>query len=281
MPQPRSSTTWPGARTAPAVRLVMEGRAQIRDMISHQLGQTLVKIDGDKARARVATELKQRWDLEAPTPEQETLLFTQTLRFQDDHGHDFPDWEEKTLGNLFPEIRNGFVGTATPFYCEDGVRYIQGRNIKAGRIIENDFVEITHAFHQKCRKSQLQTNDILMVQSGHVGECAVVTTDYSGSNCHALLVLTPKPKTLDSRFFVYFFYSEIGRRKIHIIATGNTVEHILSSDLKNVSVPLPSIEEQTKIAGFLSALDGKIGAVGEQMRQTQAWKKGLLQQMFV
>jgi type I restriction enzyme S subunit len=39
--------------------------------------------------------------------------------------------------------------------------------------------------------------------------------------------------------------------------------------------------EQTKIAGILSAMDGKISAVGEQMRQSQAWKKGLLQQMFV
>jgi len=39
--------------------------------------------------------------------------------------------------------------------------------------------------------------------------------------------------------------------------------------------PIPSLPEQTKIAGFLSALDGKIGAVGEQMRQKQAWKKGL------
>lgn len=36
-----------------------------------------------EARVRVATELKQRWDLEAPTPEQETLLFTQTLRGTD------------------------------------------------------------------------------------------------------------------------------------------------------------------------------------------------------
>ena len=44
---------------------------------------------------------------------------------------------------------------------------------------------------------------------------------------------------------------------------------------------VPSLPEQTKIASFLSALDGKIGAVGEQMRQTQAWKKGLLQQMLV
>lgn len=35
-----------------------------------------------------------------------------------------------------------------------------------------------------------------------------------------------------------------------------------------------SLTEQTKITSFLSKLGGKIGAVGEQMRQTKAWKKG-------
>jgi type I restriction enzyme S subunit len=45
--------------------------------------------------------------------------------------------------------------------------------------------------------------------------------------------------------------------------------------------PIPSLPEQSKIAGFLGALDGKIAAVGEPMKQTQAWKKGLLQQLFV
>jgi hypothetical protein len=42
-----------------------------------------------------------------------------------------------------------------------------------------------------------------------------------------------------------------------------------------------SLTEQTKITSFLSKLGGKIGSVGEQMRQAQAWKKELLQQMFV
>lgn len=59
------------------------------------------------------------------------------------------------------------------------------------------------------------------------------------------------------------------------------MKNITKDDVLSIPVQLPSLPEQTKIAGFLSALDGKIGAVGEQMRQTQAWKKGLLQQLFV
>jgi type I restriction enzyme S subunit len=120
-----------------------------------------------------------------------------------------------------------------------------------------------------------------MVQSGHVGECAVVTNRFNGSNCHAVLVMTPRSGGVDSRFYVYFFYSSLGRRKIHTITTGNTIQHILSTDLKKVSVPYPSLPEQTKIANFLTALDRKIESVSQQITHTQTFKRGLLQQMFV
>ena len=120
-----------------------------------------------------------------------------------------------------------------------------------------------------------------MVQSGHVGECAVVTERFNGRNCHALLVLTPRKEGVDSRFYVYFFYSLHGRSKIHTITTGNTIQHILSTDVKTVSVPYACLPEQTKIANFLTALDRKIESVAHQITHTQAFKKGMLQQMFV
>jgi len=203
------------------------------------------------------------------------------IRFKDDDGNDFPDWEEKKLVDVYSEIRNGFVGTATPYYCENGVPYLQGRNIKNGQILNNGFESVIHDFHEKQKKSQLKTNDILMVQSGHVGECAVVSEEFNGSNCHALLVLTPKDTNSESRFFVSYFYSSSGKRDIYEIKTGNTIAHILSSDVKNIEVLIPTLPEQKKIADFLTAIDSKIESVANQITETQTFKKGLLQQMFV
>lgn len=54
-----------------------------------------------------------------------------------------------------------------------------------------------------------------------------------------------------------------------------------SSDLAIIPISLPCLEEQTKIANFLSAIDQKLEVVAQQIEHAKTWKKGLLQQMFV
>ena len=87
-------------------------------------------------------------------------------------------------------------------------------------------------------------------------------------------------------FFDYFFkvhfktfnYIQDLNRKLEGIRDGKMISYKYFSEIK---LPYPCIEEQQKLANFLSAIDAKIDLVSTQIENTQAFKKGLLQQMFV
>ena len=157
---------------------------------------------------------------------------------------------------------------------------LQGRNIKQGRIEADNLIYITNEFHNRQRKSHLKEGDILMVQSGHVGECAVVSSEFAGCNCHALVILTPKRK-LSSDFFAHYFYSPIGELAIFQITTGNTIKHILASELKTLPVLVPDFAEQQRIASCLSSLDTLITAETQKLEALKTHKKGLMQHLFL
>ncbi|HFA48052.1 MAG TPA: restriction endonuclease subunit S, partial [Bacteroidetes bacterium] len=82
-------------------------------------------------------------------------------------------------------------------------------------------------------------------------------------------------------FFGYLFQYRKIRLQIMKMATGVSVLGISKTNLSKIIMKIPCIEEQKRIATFLTALDEKINKVGEQAEQMREWKKGLLQQMFV
>ena len=89
------------------------------------------------------------------------------------------DWEQRKLKDEYQKISNAFVGTASPFYVEHGHFYLESNNIKNGQInsmINEVFINDT--FYNEQRNKHLHTNDLVMVQSGHVGDSAVITKRY-------------------------------------------------------------------------------------------------------
>lgn len=190
------------------------------------------------------------------------------------------DWEERKLDEIFGKIRNAFVGTATPYYVDEGHFYLESNNVKDGRINRNTEVFINDEFYEKQKDKWLHTNDIVMVQSGHVGHTAVIPEDLDKTAAHALIMFS-NYKTKTSPFFLnYQFQTLTAKRKLENITTGNTIKHILASEMKKFEVTIPEHVEQQKIGSFFKQLDDTIALHQRKLDLLKETKKGFLQKMF-
>lgn len=191
-------------------------------------------------------------------------------------------WEQRKLGEIYGKIGNAFVGTATPFYVDkdNGHFYLESNNVKDGHINRNNEIFINDEFYKKQQNKWLHTGDIVMVQSGHVGHSAVIPKELNNIAAHALIMFRYPVEKVEPNFINYQFQTIQSKKKIENITTGNTIKHILASDLRNFSVSIPVYSEQEKVGNFLKQLDHLIALHQRKLEHLQEQKKGLLQKMF-
>ena len=190
------------------------------------------------------------------------------------------DWEETKLRELFQYIGNAFVGTATPYYVESGHFYLESNNIKDGQINHNTEVFINDEFYQKQKNKWLQTGDMVMVQSGHVGHTAVIPENLNNSAAHALIMFRNPSENLESYFLNYQYQTTKAKEKIKTITTGNTIQHILASDMKEFKVYISNPEEQKKIGKFFQTIDSLITLHQHKLDKLKDLKKAYLAELF-
>ena len=189
-------------------------------------------------------------------------------------------WECDDLKNIFGTIRNAFVGTATPYYVEKGHFYLESNNVKNGKINYNSQIFINDEFYEKQRDRWLKTNDIVMVQSGHVGHTAVIPKELNNTAAHALIVFTDYKKEVNPHFLNYQFQSSSKRKKLDLISTGNTIKHILASEMKSFKMDFPTVEEQSAIGSLFRTLDALLTSYKDNLANYQSLKGAMLSKMF-
>lgn len=205
-------------------------------------------------------------------------IFSQELRFKDDDGKEFPDWEEKKLGEAGCFTKGGNLskadlsdeGTECILYGELYTRYSE----IAEKIVSKTSVEETVLCLSK-------VNDVLLPSSGETPE------DISTATCILREgvalggdIIVYRSDLLDGRFNSYLLNYKC-KLDIAKIAQGKSVVHINANALKNILVPVPCLEEQNKIVEFLFSMNKKMENTIETLEHWKQIKKGLLQQMFV
>ena len=185
-------------------------------------------------------------------------LFSGKLRFKDENGEEFPDWEEKKLGDV-GAIISGLTYSPTDIN-EDGILVLRSSNVQNRRLSFRDNVYVkTSAFNP------VELNDILIcVRNGSkhlIGKNAIIDKETAGVAFGAFMSVYRSNHNL---FIFHYFDTDEYKNEVHK-NLGATINSINGSDLKKFKIPFPSLEEQQKIANFLSGIDGKIENVNGEL----------------
>jgi len=221
-------------------------------------------------------------------------LFSQELRFKDENGNDFPDWEKKKMGDVFNFISTNSFSRENLNYKHGEVKNIHYGDIhtKFSTLFDIDIENVPYL------NSSISINKIKVDQFCRQGDLifADASEDYLDVGKAIELVKLGNSKlvaglhTIHARpnrnwFFIGFaghlMRSESVRTQIMKIAQGTKVLSISPGRLANIVIAIPTREEQQYIATFLSNVDIKIKHCDTQIKKMEIWKKGLLQKMFV
>jgi type I restriction enzyme S subunit len=204
-------------------------------------------------------------------------IFSQQLRFKDGNGNDYGDWEEKKLGEVC-DVRDGTHDS--PKYVKDGYPLITSKNLNTNGKLDFEDVSFVNGidFININKRSKVDVNDIIFGMIGTIGNPVLLKEDGFAIKNVALI---KEKKQLKNIFLIDFLKSNHIAKQFHRQNSGGTQKFIALGVIRNLKVLIPSLKEQTKIADFLSNLDTKIELLSTNIENTQTFKKGLLQQLFV
>jgi type I restriction enzyme, S subunit len=202
-------------------------------------------------------------------------IFSQELRFKDDNGNNYPNWEEKELREVIldfivpmrdkPKVLIGDIP-----WCR--IEDFSGKYLSKSKSNQGVTEEIIKEMNLKV----YPVNTVLVSCSANLGFCAIVKKPLITNQ--TFIGLVPS-KFVDSDFLLYSM--RLSARRLNVLASGTTISYLSRNKFENFKLKFPSLMEQQKIANFLSSLDSKIDLVSTQIEKTKSFKKGLLQQMFV
>jgi type I restriction enzyme S subunit len=205
-------------------------------------------------------------------------LFSGKLRFKDENGKEYPEWEEKSLGEVAVFFKG--KGISKIDIEEEGLIPC----IRYGELYTyyKEIISLIKSSTNLNSKDLFfsKQNDVIIPASGETqidiatASCVMVENIALGGDINII-------RSSLNGIYLSYYLNNSKRNEIANLAQGSSVMHLYSSQLKTLKLYIPSILEQIKIANFLSSIDAKIESTTQQITQTQTFKKGLLQKMFV
>ena len=207
-------------------------------------------------------------------------IFSQEIRFKDDHGQDFPEWKSKKLGESTYIERGGSPRPISKYITGDsnGINWIKiGDAPVEGNVITSVKEKIISEGVPKSRK--VFKGDLILSNSMSYGRPYLLAVD--GCIHDGWLLIRNDKNIFDIRFLMQELASQYVKAQYDRLSNQGVVSNLNKELVKSVFIKIPSLPEQRKIADFLTTVDTQIEVEEKRLETMKTIKKGLLQQMFI
>lgn len=190
------------------------------------------------------------------------------------------EWVIQKIKSISSRINVGVVIRPSEYFDENGtVPFLRGINVKEYLISSDNMVYINESSNHILSKSQVHTDDILIVRDGSIGTSCVVPAEFDGANVVSMVIATPSI-SCDSRFICYSLNSDVGKTQFTLTKIGSALTHTSVSAVSDIIVAVPSCAEQKEIADYLDAkcaeIDGLIAKKEQLVKELESYKKSLI-----
>lgn len=186
------------------------------------------------------------------------------------------DWEVKYISKILKRERNSFTPESHKFYQEIGIRshtkgifykeHVTGKSLgdKSVFWIVPDCFIVNIVFAWEHAVAKTTKNETGMIAS------------------HRFPMYKPKTGILDLDYLLYFFKSQRGKHLLGLASPGGAGRNktLGQSEFMKLQIPVPSIEEQQKIASALATSDKEFKILEQKLEKLKEQKKGLMQQLL-
>ena len=145
-------------------------------------------------------------------------------------------------------------------YVQDGVLFVRSQNVGSGAMEWQEKTFLPAEWNEKEKRSVLQSGDLLVNLVGaSIGRCAVGGPEIEGANCNqAVCFVRLDDKEVMPSFLNGFLLTAEGQAQIHDNKKDIARANLSLQDVRNLSMPKPTINEQREIVAILDSIDRKI-----------------------
>ena len=200
-------------------------------------------------------------------------IFSQQLRFKDENGNEYPEWEEKKLGDILERGNKDKVNEIGKY--RRLTISLHGKGLY--EVKQERKTKDTRPFYQR-----FEGELIIGKQNFFNGSIAIVTREFNGFICSNAIMSYKISNHMNRKYLLEYLLQNDFLRKNEYLADGTGQKELSEKKFEELEIKLPnSINEQQKIGVFLERLDNLIEKQSNKLELLKQRKKSFLQKMFV